>query len=292
MGGPKGNQWLQQLVFVGPAFIFFSIIVLIPFFFGIYYSFTSWNGISTTVEWVGWDNFKRLFSDRHFVNAFLFTVKFMIVTVIITNTIAFLLALLLTRALKLRNLYRTVYFLPNVIGGLLLGYIFQFIFTRGFPALGELTGIGLFQLPWLGTAGTGFWAVVIISVWQMAGYMMVIYIAGIISIPKELLEAGKIDGASGWSLIRRIVVPLVMPSVTVCLFLTISNCFKAFDQILSLTGGGPFKSTETVALDIYFEAFTRNHFGLGSAKAIVFFIIVAAVTMVQVALTKRREVEA
>ena len=270
------------LFFTIPTLLAFAIAFVIPFLLGIFLSFTQFTTVTNAV-WVGFANYANVFTDPDFLQALWFTAAFAVVSVITINLIAFLFALLLTRGIRGTNVFRTIFFMPNLIGGIVLGYIWQLI----------LNGI-LYRFDATLTVSPvyGFWGLVILMNWQLIGYMMVIYIAGIISIPKELLEAGKIDGASGWSLIRRIVVPLVMPSVTVCLFLTISNCFKAFDQILSLTGGGPFKSTETVALDIYFEAFTRNHFGLGSAKAIVFFIIVAAVTMVQVALTKRREVEA
>lgn len=293
MSSKRASQWMQQAVFLGPSLLFFTVMLLIPFMIGIYYSFTEWNGISTQPHWVGLSNLRKIFSsDDTFRTSFLFTLKYSIVNVVLINLVAFLFALLLTRTLRWAKLYRTVYFLPNVIGGLLLGYIFQFIFTRGLPSIGMLTGIKYLQVPWLGTPETAFWGAIIIGVWQSSGYMMMIYIAGIINIPRELLEAAQIDGAEGWKIVRTITIPLIMPSFTVCLFLTISSSFKAFDQILSLTGGGPFKSTEVVAMDIYNEAFGRSNMGLGSAKAIIFFVIIATITLIQVWLTKRREVEA
>jgi raffinose/stachyose/melibiose transport system permease protein len=287
------SNGLQQVVFLGPSFVFFMVVLLIPFAIGIYYSFTEWDGISSQPKWIGLANIRNiLMSDDNFKNAFIFTVRYAIVNVLLINMVGFLLALLLTRALKWKQIYRTFYFLPNVIGGLLLGYIFQFIFTRGMPSLGTWLGIGFLQVPWLGTPATAFWGAIIMGIWQSAGYMMMIYIAGIINIPTELIEAARMDGAGGWRVIKNITIPLLMPSFTVCLFLTISGSFKAFDQILSLTGGGPYKSTEVVALDIYNEAFGRSHMGLGSAKAIIFFIIIATITLIQVWLTKRKEVEA
>ncbi|WP_010268170.1 carbohydrate ABC transporter permease [Paenibacillus senegalensis] len=289
----KTSQWLQQIVFVGPALVFFSLIVLIPFAMSMYYSFTEWNGVTSQVRWVGLDNFRRiLLEDKEFRDSFWFTIRFTLAAVLLTNLVGFGLALLLTQKLKARNPLRTIFFLPNVIGGLLLGFIWQFIFVRGFSTIGELTQIGFFQLPWLGDSLTGFWALVIVSVWHGAGYLMVIYIAGLSNVPKDLVEAARIDGATRWQLLRAVLVPLIMPSVTVCLFLAISWAFKMFDLNLSLTGGGPYGSTRSVALNIYEEAFRNNRYGLGTAKAFLFFIAVSLITLLQVTYTKKKEVEA
>lgn len=284
---------VQQLVFVGPALLFFSLIVLVPFLMSFYYSLTDWNGVTTRVVWTGLSNFKRiLLEDSEFRNAFWFTARYTLAAVVFANAVGFTLALLLTQPLKTRNVLRTVFFLPNVIAGLLLGFIWSFIFVKGFAAIGEWTGIGFFKLPWLGTASTAFWGMVIVSVWQMAGYLMVIYIAAMMNMPRELIEAAKIDGAGRWKMLRSIIVPLVMPAFTVCLFLTLSWSFKVFDLNLSLTKGGPFGSTESVALNIYKEAFQNNRYGLGTAKSLIFFVVVATVTTLQVIYTKRKEVEA
>jgi raffinose/stachyose/melibiose transport system permease protein len=288
----KGTGWLPQLVFVGPAVFFFIIIVVIPFLMSIYYSFTEWNGVSTTIKWVGFDNFKQIIvGDQDFHKSFWFTTRFSIVMVILTNVVGFALALLLTQALKTRNVLRTVFFMPNVIGGLLLGFIWQFIFVKGFATIGEITNIGFFQLPWLGDAPTAFWGLIIVSVWQTAGYLMIIYIAGLANVPKDILEAAYLDGATRWQVLRSITVPLIMPSVTVCLFLAISWAFKMYDLNVSLTKGGPFNSTESVALNIYNEAFSNNRYGLGTAKSLIFFVVVAVITVIQVWVTKKREVE-
>jgi len=283
---------VQQLVFVGPALLFFCLIVLVPFLMSFYYSLTDWNGVTTRVVWAGLSNFKRiLLEDSEFRNAFWFTARYTLAAVVFANAVGFTLALLLTQPLKTRNVLRTVFFLPNVIAGLLLGFIWSFIFVKGFAAIGEWTGIGFFKLPWLGTASTAFWGMVIVSVWQMAGYLMVIYIAAMMNMPRELIEAAKIDGAGRWKMLRSIIVPLVMPAFTVCLFLTLSWSFKVFDLNLSLTKGGPFGSTESVALNIYKEAFQNNRYGLGTAKSLIFFVVVATVTTLQVIYTKRKEVE-
>jgi len=293
MKNNKGMAGLfQQWVFVGPALIFFTLIVLIPFLMSIYYSFTEWNGVTTTVKFNGLSNFKHiLLNDEDYRNAFWFTTRLTVTNVILTNAVGFLLALLLTQALKTRNVLRTIFFMPNVIGGLLLGFIWQFIFVKGFATLGDLTHLAFFELPWLGDAPTAFWAIVIVSVWQGSGYLMIIYIAALSNVPKDMVEAAYIDGATRTQVLRNIIIPLIMPAVTVCLFLTISWSFKIFDLNFSLTKGGPFNSTESVSINIYQEAFRNNNYGLGTAKAFVFFIVVAIISTIQVMYTKRKEVE-
>lgn len=292
----KGLNWksiLTYSAFVGPALVFFLVIQIIPFLMGLYYSFTSWNGVSSAVEWVGFDNYIRIFTDDQvFFQSFMFTTKFMFAAVVISNVIGFGFALLLNAALKTRNILRTVFFLPNVIGGLLLGFIWQFIFVKGFASLGNATDLSLFKMPWLGDEKTAFWGIVIVFAWQISGYMMVIYVAALQGVDTSLLEAAKIDGASNWTLLTRIIVPLILPAFTICFFLTISMAFKIFDLNISLTGGGPFNSTQSVAINIYQEAFQNNRYGLGTAKSILFFVIVAVFTTVQVMITKRKEVQA
>ncbi|MBJ9990045.1 carbohydrate ABC transporter permease [Paenibacillus sp. S28] len=292
MNRQKSSGLLQQLIFVGPSTIFFLIIIVVPFLLGLYYSFTDWNGVSGDVTWVGFDNFKQIITnDPDFGKAFWFTVRFTVIGIILTNVLGFFLAYFLTKPLKSRNVLRTIFFMPNVIGGLLLGFIWQFIFVKGFSALGSATGWHFFNLPWLGDETTAFWGIVIVFVWQTAGYLMVIYISSINNIPKDILEAAEIDGASKLQILKSVIVPLVMPAVTVCLFLAISWSFKMFDLNLSLTKGGPFRSTESVALNIYNEAFQNNRYGLGTAKAIIFFVVVAIITSLQVKITKSKEVE-
>ncbi|MEK3875378.1 sugar ABC transporter permease [Paenibacillus sp. FSL P2-0089] len=293
MRGNKLSQFGQQVFFVGPALLFFTLIMIIPFLMGMYYSFTDWNGVSGNVSWVGFENFKSIFTNDHdFWSSFWFTVRFTVLGVILTNIVGFFLAYLLTKPLKTRNMLRTIFFMPNVIGGLLLGFIWQFIFIKGFATMGDLTGLSFFNLPWLGDATTGFWAIVMVFIWQSSGYLMVIYIASLSNVSKEVLEAAEIDGASRMQVLRNIIVPLIMPAVTIGLFLAISWSFKMFDLNLSLTKGGPFKSTESVAMNIYNEAFLNNRYGLGTAKALLFFLIVALITIIQVRITKSKEVEA
>lgn len=293
MRGSKLSQFGQQAFFVGPALLFFTLITIIPFLMGMYYSFTDWNGVSGNVGWVGIDNFRAIFTnDPDFWSSFWFTVRFTVLGVVLTNVVGFFLAYLLTKPLKTRNMLRTIFFMPNVIGGLLLGFIWQFIFIKGFATMGDVTGWSFFNLPWLGDATTGFWAIVMVFVWQSSGYLMVIYIASLSNVSKEVLEAAEIDGATRMQVLRNIIVPLIMPAVTIGLFLAISWSFKMFDLNLSLTKGGPFKSTESVAMNIYNEAFLNNRYGLGTAKALLFFLIVAIITVIQVRVTKSKEVEA
>jgi len=287
----KIADWSNQLIFMGPAIFVYILIILIPFFLSVYYSMTDWDGITQHINFVGVDNFIRIFTnDPQFLTSFWFSTKVSIIVVVFTNVIGFTFAYLLVQPLKLRNLWRTIFFLPNVLGGLLLGFIWQFVFRQGFSTIGDLTDLSIFQLTWLGTPNTAFWGLIIVSVWQGVGYVMIIYIAGLISIPKDYLEAARVDGAGGFYLLYRIIFPLLMPAITVCLFWTINTTYKIFDLNYSLTGGGPYKSSESVALNIYFEAFQNYNYGIGSAKAIVFFLIVAFITSIQVYVTKKKEV--
>lgn len=293
MATKKTSRWGLQLFFIGPVLLFFVIVMVIPFFLGMYYSLTDWNGVSGNVAWVGLSNFKTIFmNDPDFWSSFWFTARFTIVGVILTNIVGFFLAYFLTKALKTRNILRTIFFMPNVIGGLLLGFIWQFIFIKGFSTLADVTGWSFFGLPWLGDSMTGFWGITIVFVWQSAGYLMVVYISSLTNVSSEVMEAAQLDGANRWQMLKNIIIPLIMPAVTICLFLAISWAFKMFDLNMSLTKGGPFKSTESVAMNIYVEAFQNNRYGLGTAKAMLFFIIVALITFFQVRLTKNKEVEA
>lgn len=283
----------DDLFFIGPGFIIFLIIVLSSFILGFYYSFTEWNGVNKEAVWVGMDNYLQIFKgDEQAATSAGFTAKFTIASVILSNLLAFFLALALTLPLKSAKLMRTIIFLPNVIGGIILGFVWRFIFTNSFVSIGELTGIGFFELPWLGTPMTGLWGSVIVFVWQRTGYLMMIYVASIMSIDENLLEAAYIDGASQLEMLRRIIVPLTVPAITVCVFLALSWTTKMFDVIFALTKGGPFGSTETFAMNIYYEAFQYNNYGLGSAKAILFFIVVGIISTTQVLVSKKWEVEA
>jgi raffinose/stachyose/melibiose transport system permease protein len=238
----------------------------------------------TNSQWVGVSNYIHAFTDdENFLNATIFTVKFALVSVVLINVFAFAIALLLTRELKGTNIFRTVFFMPNLIGGIVLGYIWQLIIN------GVLINFGV-DITY--SANYGFWGLVVLMNWQMIGYMMIIYIAGIQSIPPELIEAAKIDGANSWQLLYKITIPLVMPAVTICTFLTVSNSFKLFDQNLSLTAGAPARASSMLALDIFNTFYGRNGYeGIGQAKAVMFFLFVAVIVLLQLRFSRTQEIE-
>ncbi|RDI45463.1 carbohydrate ABC transporter permease [Falsibacillus pallidus] len=280
---------LSYWLFLAPVLIALTLVVVIPLFFGVYYSFTDWNGI-TSGEFVGFKNYLDLFHDADFLASLWFTVKFSVVSIILINIIGLGLALIVTSKIKSSKFLRTIFFMPNLIGGLILGFIWQFIFLKVFSGLGDLLGIEGLQ-GWLSTTQTGFWGLVILMSWQMSGYIMVIYIAYLEGLPAELIEAAEIDGANAFQRFRYIIFPLVAPAFTVSMFLTLSNSFKLYDQNLSLTGGGPFKSTQMVAMEIFQTAFGENKMAYAQAQAVIFFVIVAIISLTQVYFNKKREVE-
>lgn len=270
-------------IFVLPTLIAFAFAFLIPFAMGVYLSFCSFRTI-TNARFIGLENYIKVFSDRDFVNALWFTVKFTVLSILTVNVFAFGLALALTRKMKGTNLFRTVFFMPNLIGGIILGYIWQQMIN----AL-----LLRYETTLVANAAYGFWGLVVLMNWQMIGYMMIIYVAGLQNVPTELLEAAEIDGATGWQTLVKVKIPMVMPSVTICLFLTLSNSFKLFDQNLALTAGAPSKKTAMLALDIYNTFYGRAGYeGVGQAKAVLFFILVAVIALGQLVLTRRKEVEA
>ncbi|MCY1713942.1 carbohydrate ABC transporter permease [Caproiciproducens galactitolivorans] len=269
--------------FTLPTVLAFITVFLIPFVFGVYLSFTKFNTVNDA-QWVGFSNYIRAFTeDRDFLNALFFTVKFAIVSVVLINVFAFMLALLLTRKIRGTNVFRTVFFMPDLIGGIVLGYIWQLI-INGFLAA--------FNVDITFSATYGYWGLMILMNWQLIGYMMIIYIAGIQNIPPELIEAAEIDGANSWQVLKSVTVPMVMPSITICTFLTLTNSFKLFDQNLALTAGAPGKESAMLAMDIFNTFYGRQGYeGVGQAKAVVFFIIVALIAYLHLRLTRSKEVE-
>lgn len=287
----NAKQRFIYFIFIAPALAFFTLVILVPFLRAILFSFQDWNGISSVIGWAGWDNYIRLLDDKGFMRSFAFTTKFVIVTTILLNVFALLLALVLNMALKTRNLLRTAFFLPFVIGSIIIGFIWQFIITQLFREIGEATGWSLFMKNWLSLPDYAFWSLVMVTVWHSVGYFMIIYLAALQGVPREMIEAAEIDGAGRLKRLWHIVLPLIRPAMTINLFLAISNGFKGFDLNFSLTKGGPFGTTESLALHIYIDAFTKNLFTYASAKAVIFFLVLASVTLIQVAVMKRREVE-
>lgn len=284
---------LEGAAFLGPALLAFVPIVAIPFIYSVVLSVMQWNGISDEISFVGLKNYIRILTtDTDFKNAFWFTVRTTAVSAVVSNILGLFFATLLTKKLRIREWGRTALLLPNIMSGVILGYIWQFVFTRAFPVLGELLGWGIFQQSWLGTPQTAFWGIAIVSIWQWTGYTMIIYVAGINSISADVQEAAMLDGATGAQKFFRVTLPLIMPSVTICLFWTITRACTMFDLPFALTAGGPFRSSETIAMNIYTEAFTRNNYGVGSAKAMLFFIVVLIIAQLQVYFTSKQEVQA
>ncbi len=268
-------------VFVLPTFIAFLIAFLIPFLMGVYLSFTEFTTVSNA-KWVGLRNYAQIFTaNSDFLNALWFTVKFTVVAVITVNLFAFALALLLTRGIKGTNFFRTVFFMPNLIGGIVLGYIWQLIIN------GVLRGLGV-DITF--SATYGFWGLVVLTNWQLIGYMMIIYIAGIQNIPTEMQEVASIDGAGYWQTLKHITIPLLRPAIAICTFLTLTNSFKMFDQNYALTGGAPGKESAMLALDIYSTFYgSVGSEGIGQAKAVIFFLMVAIIAALQLKLTSDKE---
>ena len=269
-------------IFVLPTLAAFTIGFIAPFLVGVYLSFCKFTTINDAV-FVGFFNYTRIFSDDTFVHALWYTALFTIVSVVFINFFAFAAAMLLTRKIRGTNLFRTVFFMPNLIGGIVLGYVWNLL----------LNGIlQFFDKTLTFSSVYGFWGLVILMCWQQIGYMMIIYIAGIQNIPGELIEAAKIDGADKWALLKNVTIPMVMPSITVCTFLTLTNGFKLFDQNLALTNGEPSNMSELLALNIFNTFYGRTGWeGVGQAKAVVFFLLVAVIAVVQNWLTRRKEVQ-
>ena len=273
-------------VFVLPTLVAFTIGFLWPFVWGIYLSFCKFQTVNK-VSFIGISNYLRVFSDETFIHAFGFTALFTVVSTLSINIIAFFISMLLTRGIKGTNIFRTVFFMPNLIGGIVLGYIWQILLD----CLLSRWGKPLLALD----ARSGFLGLLILMSWQQVGYMMIIYIAGLQNVSPDLIEAAQIDGATPWQILTKIKIPMVMPSITICSFLTLTNSFKLFDQNLSLTGGEPAKASQMLALNIYETYYARSGAqwkGIGQAKAVVFFLLVVVISLIQLHATRSKEVQA
>ena len=286
------NKGKDFCMFALPGMFCFFAVVIVPFIYGVYLTLTDWDGVAKVKNFIGLKNFAGVMHDKQFWTSLLLTFRYVIVVVVLVNVIAFLIAFLLTRGMKGQNFFRAGFFTPNLIGGIVLGYIWQFVFSRVFVNIGESTGWKLFEVSWLSEPEKAFAAMVLVSVWQLSGYMILIYVAGFMGLSEDVMEAASIDGASGWVKMRHIVLPLMMSSITICLFLTLSRAFMVYDVNLSLTAGGPYGSTEMAAMHVYEKAFTSRQFGIGQAEALILFIVVACISGLQVYLTKKQEVEA
>jgi raffinose/stachyose/melibiose transport system permease protein len=268
----------------------FSIVLVVPFVNGVYYTFTDWDGFETT-KLVGFSNYAKSFQDPTFWSTLRFTALFVVVSLILVNVVAFGLALIVTSNLRSKNFLRTFFFVPNLVGGVVLGVIWQFIFNSALVALANKYNWELFKQSWLQDTNKAFWALIIVTVWQSSGYMMIVYITGLISIETDVLEASQIDGASPLRTLFTIKIPLMAQAFTIALFLTLRGGFMAYDVNVALTGGGPFRTTELISLHIFQDAFANGNFGTGQSKAVVMFLIVALAALVQVTVSKRYEVQ-
>lgn len=292
MGRNRKDKILNFTLFALPGIFVFSCVVILPFVYGFYLTFTDWNGVSAVKNMVGFKNYLAMFGDAEFWSSMLLTVKYVFCSVILVNAAGFFFAYLLTSNVKGQKFFRAGFFTPNLIGGIVLGFIWQFIFSRILVDFGKSLGLGIFKSSWLADPHKAFWSLVIVTVWQLSGYMMLIYIAGFTGMSKDVLEAADIDGAAGFGKIKHIVLPLMIPSFVICLFLTLSRAFMVYDVNLTLTGGEPYRTTRLAAMHVYQKAFTSRDYGVGQAEAVFLFLVVAIISGLQVYIGKKKEVEA
>ena len=295
----RRRGWIDAL-FIFPCALAFVMVIIVPFFIGIYYSMTDWNGVNPVISWVGFINFQGMFSQPQFIYSFLITLMYTAINIVFVNLVGFLLSLLATSKVRLRNLYRAGFFVPNLIGGIVLGYIWQFLFNNVIYTLGSNLGIGFLSSSLISKPATVIWAMSFVNTWQYAGYIMMIYVAAIQSISECIMEAASVDGANYFTRIRKILMPMMANAFTITIFLTLTTSFKQFDLNFSLTNGGPalrfmgkaIRSSQLLAMDIYSTANGLNRMAEAQAKAVVFFIILVVFSLIQVYINKRREVEA
>lgn len=289
----KKSKTLSLLAFVMPAFIFYLVFVLLPAFGGVWYSFTDWNGLNPTYNMVGFANYVEAFTtDFTFRKSIFFTLKYVAFMVVLQNFIALALAVLIESRNRSKVWFRTICFMPNMISLIIGGLMWMFIFTKVFPYIAENTLLTFLDQSWIGNPTVSFYGILILSLWGGVGYLMIIYIAALQSVPQSLKEAAAIDGANQFQVFFRIILPMILPSVTIGIFLTLNSSFKVFDAVYSLTGGGPGRATQVIALNIFEEAFNMNNrYGYASAKAIILFLIVFLLTLLQLKIMNKREVD-
>ena len=296
----KQKRKLTEFLFLLPTLLAFVMVIIIPFIFGIFYSFTNWQGTGAASEMVGLANYKAILQEPGFFHSFLITIKFTIYNIISVNVVAFCISLLVTSEIRGRDLYRAGFFVPNLIGGIVLGLIWQFIFSNIIPAVGKALGWQLLSKSLLSNKDTVMFTMVVVNTWQYAGYIMLIYVAAIQGISKSVMEAAVVDGANYWTRVTRIQIPLMANAFTISLFLTLTNSFKMYDVNVALTNGGPVgvfmmkpvQASELLALNIYQTAFKYNNMAQGQAKAVIFFVVLTVFSIIQVSYNKSKEVEA
>ena len=287
-----------NILFIAPCLFAFTMIIVIPFGFGLYYSLTDWNGVRSSVKFVGLANFKYLFTAPDFLYSFLITIGFTLINIVSVNGVGFILSLLVTSKVRFRNFYRAGFFVPYLIGGIVLGYIWQFILNNALVMLGNKLSLGFLQSSFLSRPNTVIWVMSFVNTWQYAGYIMLIFVAAIQGIPSSLLEAANVDGASYFTRIFRILIPMMAHAFTISLFLTLTSSFKQFDMNFTLTNGGPatrflgspIKASQLLAMNI-FDTAAANRMAEAQAKAVILFLALVIVSLIQVNMNKRREVE-
>ncbi|WP_416147502.1 carbohydrate ABC transporter permease [Salipaludibacillus sp. HK11] len=279
------------LMLLAPGLILLLLFYVYPVLSAFYMSMTNWDGVSRTRDFIGLENYLNVFQDGRFLNALSFTVKYAVISTVLSNVIALSVALALVQKIKFRNMFRAVFFFPAVLSMLIIGYIWKQIFYHVIPYLGNQLNIEALQTNMLGNQDLAFWALVIVTVWQASAILVVIYMAGLQTIPEQVYESAAIDGATGWKKFTGITLPLIVPSITICTILAMKQHLMVYDYIIALTGGGPGFATESVTLLIYNLGFLNNRFGYGTAVALVLFLFIVIVSIIQISILRKREVQ-
>ncbi|WP_058831259.1 carbohydrate ABC transporter permease [Paenibacillus polymyxa] len=288
------KKYVMLLAFTAPALIFYAIFLLIPTISGMYYSFTDWNGLNPKYNFIGLGNFvESLKEDPDFLNSLWFTLKYVLVMIVLQNVLALVLAVLIESRTRSKGFFRTLFFMPNMISTIISAFMWTFVFSSVLPQIAEKTAIAFLGQSWLGDPKVSFFSIIIVSLWNGVGYMMIIYLAALQGVPQSLKEAAIIDGANAFQTLRSVTLPMITHAITICFFLTLNGAFKVYEVVYGLTGGGPGRSTQVITMNIYEEAFSNNfRYGYASAKSVILFAIVLIFTLIQLRVMKKREVEA
>ncbi|AHC18307.1 MULTISPECIES: carbohydrate ABC transporter permease [Paenibacillus] len=288
------KKYVMLLAFTAPALIFYAIFLLIPTISGMYYSFTDWNGLNPNYSFIGLGNFvESLKEDPDFLNSLWFTLKYVLVMIVLQNVLALALAVLIESRTRTKGFFRTIFFMPNMISTIISAFMWTFVFSSVLPQIAEKTAIAFLGQSWLGDPKVSFFSIIIVSLWNGVGYMMIIYLAALQGVPQSLKEAAIIDGANAFQTLRSVTMPMITHAITICFFLTLNGAFKVYEVVYGLTGGGPGRSTQVITMNIYEEAFSNNfRYGYASAKSVILFAIVLIFTLIQLRVMKKREVEA